>query len=303
MVARQFQLLLLAELLVYGLVGGLLVIRSGWSATQAVELALTLFFGLRLFLVLMTFSMSVYVAGGVPAVRRLGLMQALRVVVAESVAMVMLFAVIIPFEGLWLGPDRLGHCAARSTPLLLIHGYQCNRGFWFWLRRKLEAAGWTVATHDLAPAYLAIDDYAEGIAQRIDEICAATGVEQVILIGHSMGGLASRAYLRRYGRDKVAKLVTLGTPHQGSHLARFGLGINARQMRIGSPWLADLVANETLPPGSVSISSHHDSYVQPGFSRLAPSGGKDVVVGGVGHLGLTLSPAVFARLQEVLEEP
>jgi hypothetical protein len=53
----------------------------------------------------------------------------------------------------------------------------------------------------------------------------------------------------------------------------------------------------------VSIASRHDSYVQPGFSRLAPGGGRDVVVNGVGHLGLALSPEVFATLQETLEAP
>lgn len=303
MAARQFQLLLLSELLVYGLFGGLLVARSGWSVAHAAELLLAIFLALRLIVVMLTFFLSVLGTARVSESGRLPLLLTLRVIATEFGAMVLLFAAVIPFERIWLAPDRLGHGAARRTPLLLIHGYQCNRGFWFWLRRKLEAAGWTVGTHDLEPVYGSIDDYSEGIARRIDDVLAATGAEQVILVGHSMGGLASRAYLRRYGTGKVAKLVSLGTPHQGSYLARFGLGVNARQMRIGSLWLAELAANETLPPGSVSISSQHDSYVQPGLSRLAPGGGRDVVVSGVGHLGLVLSAAVFARLREALEAP
>ncbi len=303
MAARQFQLLLLAEFLVYGLLGGWLVARAGWSAAHAAGLALGIFLALRLIVVMLTFFLSVLGAARDSEPVGLSPLLPLRVIAAEFGAMVLLFGMAIPFERIWLAPDRLGHCAARRTPLLLIHGYQCNRGFWFWLRRKLEAIGWTVATHDLEPVYAGIDDYSEGIARRIEQVLVATGAVQVILVGHSMGGLASRAYLRRYGAGKVAKLVTLGTPHQGSYLARFGLGVNARQMRIGSLWLAELAANETLPPGSVSISSQHDSYVRPGFSRLAPGGGRDVVVRGVGHLGLVLSSAVFARLQEALEAP
>lgn len=301
MAARQFQLLLLAELLVYGLFAGLLVARSEWSTAQAAGLVLSIFLALRLIVVMLTFFLSVFGTARESESRGLPLLPMLRVIAAEFGAMVLLFVVIIPFERIWLAPDWLGHCAVRRMPLLLIHGYQCNRGFWFWLRRKLEAAGWTVATHDLEPVYANIDDYGEGIARRIDDVLAATGAQQLILVGHSMGGLASRAYLRRYGTSKVAKLVTLGTPHQGSFLAQFGLGTNARQMRIDSPWLAELAANEILPPGSVSISSQYDSYVRPGFSRLAPGGGRDVVVSGVGHLGLVLSPAVFVSLQEALE--
>jgi pimeloyl-ACP methyl ester carboxylesterase len=143
--------------------------------------------------------------------------------------------VIQPFEAFWLGPDRLGKAAGRP-PLLLIHGYQCNRGFWFRLRPWLEAAGWTVATHNLEPAWADIDSYADGIERRIDEVLAATGTQQVILVGHSMGGLVLRAYLRRHGREKVARIVTLGSPHQGTRLAPLGLGCNARQMRIDSSW-------------------------------------------------------------------
>jgi pimeloyl-ACP methyl ester carboxylesterase len=60
-----------------------------------------------------------------------------------------------------------------------------------------------------------IDAYADGIARRIDEVLAATGTS-LILVGHSMGGLASRAYLRRHGVAKVARLITLGSPHQGT---------------------------------------------------------------------------------------
>jgi triacylglycerol lipase len=180
-------------------------------------------------------------------------------------------------------PDRLGKAGGGRLPLLLIHGYQCNRAFWFWQRPLLEAAGWVVATHSLEPVYSDIDAYAEGIARRIDEVLAATGAPQLILVGHSMGGLASRAYLRRHGVAKVARLVTLGSPHQGTLLASLGLGPNARQMRIGSPWLRALAA--PLPAGSVSIYSCHDNYVYPQQACSTLQGAANVAIGGVSHLG------------------
>jgi triacylglycerol lipase len=237
--------------------------------------------------------------GTVPVELRIGPYGALRMVLEEFLGFVVLFSLIQPFEAFWLGPDRLAKPASGRPPLLLIHGYQCNRGFWFWLRPRLEAAGWTVATHSLEPVFSDIDAYAEGIARRIDEVLVATGAPQVILVGHSMGGLASRGYLRRHGTGKVARLITLGSPHRGTLLARLGLGPNARQMRVDSPWLRGLAA--PLPPASVSIYSCHDNYVFPQQACSTLEGAANVAIGGVSHLGMAFSPRVLGTLMEALE--
>ena len=66
------------------------------------------------------------------------------------------------------------------------------------------------------------------LSKMIRKVLQVTGSSKVILVGHSMGGLAAREYLqRREGgvhrwwdeRDghKVAKLITIGTPHLGSN--------------------------------------------------------------------------------------
>ena len=47
------------------------------------------------------------------------------------------------------------------------------------------------------------------------------GYERIHVIGHSLGGLITRYYVQRLGGDsRVHTLVTLGTPHQGTQLAR-----------------------------------------------------------------------------------
>ena len=66
-----------------------------------------------------------------------------------------------------------------------------------------------------------------GIA--IDKVLNATGKDKVILVGHSMGGLAAREYIQNSshwltGSHRVAKLVTSGTPHLGSDYTGFGAG-------------------------------------------------------------------------------
>ncbi len=58
----------------------------------------------------------------------------------------------------------------------------------------------------------------------IDEVLKKTNKDKVILVAHSMGGLASRDYLQRWaldGESKVAKLFTMGTPHLGANIAQF----------------------------------------------------------------------------------
>ncbi|MDO8340960.1 MAG: alpha/beta fold hydrolase, partial [Candidatus Woesebacteria bacterium] len=157
--------------------------------------------------------------------------------------------------------------------------------------------------HSMEPTWSEIDNYAEGIARRVDEVLAATGASQLILIGHSMGGLACRAYLRRHGKAKVACMITLGSLHHGTRLASLGIGPNARQMRIGNPWLVALGAPGAvpLPQGSVSIYSHHDNYVFPQETSSRLEGATNIGISGVSHIGMAFSPYVLGKLLEVLE--
>lgn len=228
---------------------------------------------------------------------RLPLLQALRMVFAEYAAFIANFVLISPFERCWMRPDRLRPATARP-PLLLVHGYGCSRAAWWWLRRRLEAAGWTVATISLEPVYTSIDTYVEPLAQRIDAVLAETGAPQLILVGHSMGGLVARAYLRRHGAQRVARLITLGTPHAGSRLAALGIGQNSRQMEPGSVWLTAL-ALETVLPETVVIHSPHDNYVMPQSNLLLP-GAINHPLNGLGHLSMLYSPRVATALLATL---
>lgn len=79
----------------------------------------------------------------------------------------------------------------------------------------------------------AITKQGKALGLAIKYVLQKTGRDKVILMGHSMGGLASREYLQNStnwqpdGKHHVAKLATTGTPHGGSNATSFGLPVSA----------------------------------------------------------------------------
>jgi len=204
--------------------------------------------------------------------------------------------VFMPFER-WLMRRDVAAGRAGLAPVLLIHGYVNNAGAMFILWRAIKDAGHAVHTVNLEPVYADIDSYAGRIEARLATIQAAAGGQAVVLVCHSMGGLAARAYLRNYGAARVASLITLGTPHAGTVLANTALGENGRQMRPGSAWLAGLAHFEDArwPCKVVSMYSHDDNIVAPQVSgRLA--GAHNIALSGLGHMSLPMSDAVAAKV-------
>lgn len=76
----------------------------------------------------------------------------------------------------------------------------------------------------------AITKQGKALQKAIERILTLTEKNKVILVGHSMGGLAAREYIQNSynyqadGQHHVAKLLTIGTPHGGSNASDSGLG-------------------------------------------------------------------------------
>lgn len=271
-----------------------------WGTERIIALVLLLACGVRGLIVGTTFVFARFHYTPPPRECRIDVMQWLAMFFREIGAMFILFTAIMPFERWFMREDRLVPRPEGRPPLLLIHGYLCNRGYWWKLRRDLEAAGWQVATISLHPAFGAVDGYVPQLARRIDDVRARTGGDRVIVIGHSMGGLVARAYLRSHGGKRLAGLVTLGSPHHGSRLAILGIGANARQMLPGSDWLAGFNTPCVLQPVPVAIYSGQDNFVMPQDSARL-EGAKNVPVAGIGHLEMAFSPVIRRVLLDELE--
>jgi triacylglycerol lipase len=280
---------MLIEVVVFGALGRLAL---GWSWPATLALVLGAMLAVRALMMAVTWFMAWRWLSPAPA---LAPGSVIAMVLRDLGVFVTGFCAIQPFVGAWMGPDRLRPCA---MPVLLVHGYGCNRGIWWWMRRRLEADGQVVATLSLEPPWGGIDEFAAQLHARIEAVCAATGAPRVLLVAHSMGGLVSRACMARHGAARVAGLVTIATPHGGTAIARLGLGRCARQMELKSSWVSDLSGRRVTVP-FVSIRTPQDNFVMPQDTQRHPDA-VDEPLPGVGHMAALFDRRALTLVQRHL---
>ncbi len=200
-----------------------------------------------------------------------------------------------------IAPDQV---VKGQRGVVFIHGFFCNRGFWNpWLKR-LQSSGHAYVALSMEPVFGSIDDYTPQIEAAVQQVTAATGMPP-LLVCHSMGGLAARAWLQTMQADaKVHHIVTIGSPHQGTWLARFSRSLNGQQMRLASGWQAQLDVG--MPTGRRALFtcwySSSDNIVFPTTSATLP-GADNRLVRGKAHVQMAFSPqlvdATLALLQVI----
>ena len=299
MIARILKWLMLLQVL--AVLGVAYLAMQAWgvaSPVLAVLLAATMLLAVRALIVARNFWESRRLGSPVPLEYQLGAMGAARLFFGE------LRATLWTSSWGMLRPRLHAadiHPSGQGLPVLLVHGYVCNRGYWTQLSRQLAQAGIVHKAIDLEPIDGNIDGYVTQVEQALQVLCTLTGKPQAIIVAHSMGGLVARAWLRHYGAARVARIITIGTPHHGTALANLAAGTNARQMsRIdGAPsgWLAQLVASEAPETRALitSIYSHHDNIVVPQCSAHLP-GARNIAFGAIGHVALASDARVLHQL-------
>jgi triacylglycerol esterase/lipase EstA (alpha/beta hydrolase family) len=191
--------------------------------------------------------------------------------------------------------------APAALPVLLVHGVICNAGIWYGFRSRLSALRvGPIYAMTYGPPLASIERFAEQLAAKIDAVLAATGARDIVIVAHSMGGLVSRAYLRRFGGARVRRLITIGAPHRGSMHARFFPGQSLAEMRPDNAWLDELNVERTQGVPVVSLWSWHDSMVTPQTSSHL-EGAENVVLTGIGHNALLDDAEVAARVAAEIE--
>jgi pimeloyl-ACP methyl ester carboxylesterase len=260
--------------------GGVLLIAMGHSLFLAVE-----FVALR------------FVGRGDPAPQPTGAELA-RAWLGETIAAPRVFCWRQPFRWREI-PDHLDAAPAGSTRrgAVFIHGFVCNRGFWTPWLTHLRALGHPFVAVNLEPIFGSIDEYVPIIEEAVRRVTRASG-QPPVLVCHSMGGLAARAWLRAMaGESRVHHVITIGSPHHGTWLGRFSHLENGRQMRLGSDWLRQLhqVQDQSESGQFAKFTcwySNCDNIVFPA-STATLAGADNRLVRGVAHVDLGFHPQVM----------
>ncbi|MDS4031867.1 MAG: alpha/beta fold hydrolase [Candidatus Contendobacter sp.] len=114
--------------------------------------------------------------------------------------------------------------AAQRETVVLVHGLYVH-GLWMQLLEYwLEEAGYHTVNYSYPSMTRTPAENAEDLHAALEHVDTPV----VHFLAHSMGGLVVRHLFHRYPKQRPGRVVTLGTPHQGSYGARvmhnMGLG-------------------------------------------------------------------------------
>lgn len=194
---------------------------------------------------------------------------------------------------------------APAIPILLVPGWLDTARDLAALRIRLLGAGWP-ADHVEAVTFEEPTGsnrvHADELASAVDGLLARTGAEELDIIAHSMGGLATRWYLSTRPQPPVRKAIFLGSPHRGTLAAHLAWGDGRDEMMPDSPFLDTLNTRAPAPGGveALTIRTAVDTHIVPGESATLP-GVPDYELCCPTHPGLLRDDEVFALILDFLE--
>ena len=219
---------------------------------------------------------------------------------------------LLPFWPLWLligasyeaTHEGEGSARGKRHPVVLLHGFAMNRTNWIFLGRRLakRGIGPLYGTSYFSPQ--SVRRSAEQLKRFVDRVRAREKCGRIDIVAHSLGGVVARYYIERLGGDEhVGRLVTIGSPHNGTVIARLGaLFPSARETLSNSAFYAEL--GPLSPRENISFTSvwsRADAIIEPPESSSIAPVGEDRVFENLGHLSLLLSPRVVEAVVERLK--
>lgn len=198
--------------------------------------------------------------------------------------------------------------ATADIPVVLVHGYVHNRSAFVALTRQLRRAGFRYI-HGLNynPLRHDIPELAEMLAVEVDRVRDTTGADQVMLVGHSMGGIVARFYTQELAAPgAVDTVTTLASPHRGTYASYLAPGPASRDLRPGSRLVRQL--QEGARPSStrwLAYWSDLDPFVTPAVhAKLSHPAlrATNIRLRDTGHLSLLMSREVTGDVVDYLAD-
>lgn len=170
-----------------------------------------------------------------------------------------------------------------SKVLVFVGGFAAPGNEWPLtpIRRSARERGWRTKYFDERLAFGPLATSADRLVKLIDELDQTH--DTIVVIGHSMGGLVAE-HAAALGAP-IDGLVTIGTPHQGHNLSRFGPLPVMREMGTNSAYLRGVAAIPGERPPILVITAAKDRLVPKSATRPnRPHALREVP--NVGHLGV-----------------
>lgn len=202
--------------------------------------------------------------------------------------------------------ERERELTASPAPVVFLPGLVHLSREWLILRRHLERVGFAnVSAVSEAPDREDLPQLAVHAGQHVEAVRSLTGAPRVHLVGHHVGGVVARYYVQVLGgHDRVATVVTVGSPHRGTEAAALGLGPATAQLRPGSAVLRALEeTTRPLPVRWISYFAEDDLLVRPASSAMLTHpalAATNVLVTEHSHLSLVIPAVVCRSLAEQL---
>ena len=192
-------------------------------------------------------------------------------------------------------PDRYAHGTGRTV--VVLPGVYENWAFLRPLIVPLHRRGYAVHVvtalgHNRRPI-------AEGASAVLD-LVIARDLRDVVLVGHSKGGLIGKLALLADANDRIASMVTICTPFHGSSRARLLPLPSVSPLVPGHPSLARLGDPHPVNARITSIGTTFDEQVPEGSEV---PGADNVTLDVPGHFLPIGHPLVLAEVLAVLERP
>ena len=212
-----------------------------------------------------------------------------------------------------LSPEQRGlvHAGvdAAATPILFVHGIIDNHSIFTLMERALRRRGFSdLSWFDYGLLTRDVRAAAADFGAAVTKLAAESGYDRVHVVGHSLGGLIARYYVQRMGGHRhIRTLITLGTPHGGTELARMARVLPlVRQLRPDSEIITEL-AQPAPDVGTrfVAFYSDLDQLIVPSHNARIEHPdlhARNIAVRGIGHLSLPNNGEIAFRIAAVLAE-